>query len=377
MSNNAMSNRLNINNRNLNLKSGNNNILFAILISIVIIIIMSMFFSKTVRVYRVTNNMNLYIRFQNMNSMKLGEIKDYKLADFYVASSFNSALVGFQLFDYVSADMVKKIMQTGCRFLDFQIFPEKYSQDSQPIVSSGYKVGEWKLTLNLETIESVFKTIADNAFTVFDGADGTPNYLDPIFINLDLKTNYNYLVNNRLQKLFLKYFRPYLLDPGYNYQAKEIGTVPLKDLMGKVIIFAGDGFQGSTLEEIVNYSWNFPKLKRLTYNTIQTESNLKAMSSTTSTTSTSTMTMDQQLKKTSDLIQYDQLKKFNKTGLTMITPHKEGDILTSNKNPLLPWSLGCQFVMMNFQKVDSNMDIYINKFKKKAFVLKPKELRDS
>ena len=116
--NRTLSSRLNIN----SIKSGTNNILFAILLSIIIIFMMSMFFSKTVSVYRVTNNMNLYIRFQNMKSMKLSEIKDYKLSDFYVASSFNSALIGFQLFDYVAADMVKKIMQTGCRFLDFQIF---------------------------------------------------------------------------------------------------------------------------------------------------------------------------------------------------------------------------------------------------------------
>ncbi len=366
--NNVNSSRLSIIN---NSKSKNNSILFAIFMSIIIIIIVSMFLSKSVRVYRTTNNMNLYIRFQTMKSMKLSEIKDYKLADFYVASSYNTALPGLQLFDYVSSDIVKKIMQTGCRFLDFQIFSDKYSQDSDPVVSSGYKVGEWKLTLNVEKLEAIFKTIADNAFRVYDGYEGTPNNQDPIFINLDLKTNHNYLVNNRIQKLLLKYFRPYLLDPGYNYQVKEIGTVPLKDLMGKIIIFASEGFQGSTLEEIVNYSWTFAKLKRIHHSKIETDSNLKNMKQ-----NTSNMSIDQQLKNTSNTIEYDKLKKFNKTGLTMIYPHNEGDLLTKNYDPLLPWSLGCQFVMMNFQTVDSYMDIYINKFKNKAFVLKPKELRN-
>ena len=366
--NNVNSSRLNIIH---NSKSKNNGILLAIFISIIIIIVVSMFLSKSVRVYRTTNNMNLYVKFQTMKSMKLSEIKDYKLSDFYVASSYNSALSGFQLFDYVSKDIVKKVMQTGCRFLDFQIFSDKYSQDSDPVVSSGYKVGEWKLTLNVETLEAVFKTIADNAFRVYDGYEGTPNNQDPIFINLDLKTNNNYMVNNRIQKLLIKYFRPYLLDPGYNYQVKEIGTVPLKDLMGKIVIFAGEGFQGSTLEELVNYSWTFAKLKRIHHSVIETESNLKSMEK-----NTSNMSMDQQLKNTANLIEYDKLKKFNKTGLTMIYPHKEGDFLTKNYDPLLAWSLGCQFVMMNFQKVDSNMDIYINKFKNKAFLLKPKELRN-
>jgi hypothetical protein len=63
------------------------------------------------------------------------------------------------------------------------------------------------------------------------------------------------------------------------------------------------------------------------------------------------------------------------SGLTIVVPQKEGDFLTTNFNATNAWELGCQFVCMNFQKIDKNMDIYVNKFKNKAFVLKPKSLR--
>ena len=49
--------------------------------------------------------------------MKIAAIKDYRLADFYVCSSYNSAVSGYQLMDYLSTDMVKKVMQCGCRYL--------------------------------------------------------------------------------------------------------------------------------------------------------------------------------------------------------------------------------------------------------------------
>ena len=77
-----------------------------------------------------------------------------------------------------------------------------------------------------------------------------------------------------------------------------------------------------------------------------------------------------------NLVEFNQISKFNLTGLSIIYPHKEGNILTSNYDPTNAWNLGCQFVSMNFQKMDISMDKYINKFKNKAFILKPQSLRN-
>jgi len=231
------------------------------------------------------------------------------------------------------------------------------------------------MTLNTLYLEDVFKTIRDNAFRVFDGTDGSPNYLDPLFISLDLKTNYNYYVTNKIQKLLSTYLIDYLLDPSFNYQAKNIGTTPLKDLMGKLVIFSSDGFQGSTLEELINYSWAFPDLKRFHYSEIDYQIKSESGIITNTGINLSYLQLSEKVNQTKEVIEGSQIKDFNKKGLTIVYPHKEGDILTANYDPTNSWNLGCQFVSMNFQSIDTNMDKYINKFRKQAFVLKPKSLR--
>jgi hypothetical protein len=375
MSINITSRKLNIvSNINSNNENNYNTLLLAIFLCATLLVILLMFFSQKYRVYRTLKNMDIYIKFQNIQSMKPNLIKDYKLCDFYVSSSYNSALSGTQLIDYVSTDMVKKVLQTGVRYLEFQVFGDKYGMNAEPIVSSGFRKGEWKMTLNTLYLEDVFKTIRDHAFRVFDGTDGSPNYLDPLFISLDLKNNFNYFVTNKIQKLFSKYLIEYLLDPSYNYQAKNIGLEPLKNLMGKIVIFASDGFQGSTLEEIVNYSWAYPDLKRFHYSEIDNQ--LATVNKAVSDQGVGLLSLQNQVQNTKDTIEYSQIKDFNKKGLTIVVPHKEGDILTYNYDPTNAWNLGCQFVTMNFQSIDTYMDKYINKFRKQAFVLKPKTLRN-
>jgi hypothetical protein len=120
----------------------------------------------------------------------------------------------------------------------------------------------------------------------------------------------------------------------------------MSQLIGKVVLFASDGFQGSGLEEIVNYSWdntnNNPKhaMQRLHYSNI-----------------------------TASGFNKKELIDFNRTGFTIIVPHKEGDFWNTNYNPTLAFELGCQFVAMEFQYIDANMDFYITKFKEKSFIL--------
>ena len=365
----------NKNNSNVFDYSQYNTFFLTILFALIVLMLVLMYFSQNFRVNRTLNNMDIYIKFQNIQSLKASDLKEYKLSDFYVSSSYNSSLSGTQYIDYATTDMVKKLLQTGVRFLEFQVFGNMYGPDAEPVISSGYAKGEWKLTLNTLYLEDVIKTIRDNAFRIYDGTDGSPNHLDPLIISLDLKTNYNYFVTNKIQKLFSKYLMDYLLDPTYNYQAKNVGTVPLKELMGKLILFSSDGFQGSTLEELVNYSWILPKLKRIYYYELENQSiqqgangetNLTNISQQNSTTIDSTKLM----------VESSQLKKFNSEALSIVYPHKEGDILTYNFDPEKSWNLGCQFVAMNFQTMDTNMDKYINKFRNKAFILKPQSLRN-
>jgi hypothetical protein len=63
-----------------------------------------------------------------------------------------------------------------------------------------------------------------------------------------------------------------------------------------------------------------------------------------------------------------RLKNHNKTGLTIVVPHVEGDYLTRNYDPTPAWDLGCQFVAMNYQEIDEHMDTYITHFETKGII---------
>ena len=69
------------------------------------------------------------------------------------------------------------------------------------------------------------------------------------------------------------------------------------------------------------------------------------------------------------------LKEFNKKNMTLTMP----DLSATNKNvpAALHQQYGCQFVCMNYPKLDSNMEYYNNFFSENgtAFVLKPSPLR--
>ena len=66
----------------------------------------------------------------------------------------------------------------------------------------------------------------------------------------------------------------------------------------------------------------------------------------------------------------NKLRKFNQKGLTIVVPHLEGDFFNENYDTTKAFDLGCQFIAMEFQNIDSNMDSYITRFKTNSLVLK-------
>ena len=93
----------NINNINSGPSQENNynTFLLAFVLCAILLGIILIYFSQQFRVSRAIKNMDIYIKFQNIQSMKPSLLKDYKLCDFYVSSSYNSGLSGTQLIDYV------------------------------------------------------------------------------------------------------------------------------------------------------------------------------------------------------------------------------------------------------------------------------------
>jgi len=331
----------------------NNYMLLLGVTSALIICIIIYFLSETFRVGRICSAMLAYQGFQRITSIDYIKLGDLRLGDMYVSSAYNAAHSGYQMYDYTSKKIVLSLLQSGVRYFEFNVFNSTFGNTAYPVVSMGYKTGEWKMMITDTPLESIFEIIVNNAFKVNDGIEGAFNPDDPVFIGLNLNTNSNLSCLNLIGFLITKYFRDRLLPNDYSFQNSDsIADIKLAELMGKVIFFASDGFQGSGLEEIINYSWDNidnnsnHKMQRIHYSTL-IEPGFNEL----------------------------QLIEFNKTGLTIVVPHKEGDFYNTNYEPTKAFELGCQFVAMEFQYIDSNMNMYITKFKNKALILKDASLQ--
>ena len=269
----------------------------------------------------------------------------YRLCDFYVSCSYKSYLIGWQTKDYVSDEGIIKLIKGGCRFIDLDIFDNGLQcKESEmfPIVTNGKQEGQYNYMFNYVTFDKCCDSIAKCAFS----ANCVGNFNDPLFLNLRLNTTNKTTINN-VAKIFYNYFRYRMLSKRYSYQRNNIGRAPISELFGKIILLCDKNYQGTKLDELVNYSPNLPFLR--SYGAKEFE--------------TGTPSFDT-----------DNVVTFNRRNLTLIYP-EGNDRVPSNYNPQIPWYYGCQFVCMHWQIVDDNMATYITKFKNHSFILKPCKLR--
>ena len=92
---------------------------------------------------------------------------------------------------------------------------------------------------------------------------------------------------------------------------KNIATMPIDALKGKVLIVSGGNARGTELEELVNLSWDESSLRRLTY---------------------------QQALHPRD---EEELMRFNRDNITLVAP--DAELRTVTANPEKPKHLGCQW----------------------------------
>jgi len=275
------------------------------------------------------------------------EIRNKKLCDFYVACAYKPYLNKKQLFDYCSIDIFEKVLKSGVRCVYLDIFNSNMSADADPIVSSGYKEGEWKLTFNTIHFEEICRSINKIGFV----QGYVNNSKDPFIICLNLKTNGNFKCLNKMKDILYKVFKKRLLDNNYTYSSVHVMTRKIKEFMGKVLIFCSDGYQNSDLEELVNYSWDNIGLKNIVHESIDN-----------SNEGTNAVILDQ-----------NEIKNYNKNNITLVTP-VENTYYSYNFDPSICWEAGCQFVFLNYQIVDKNMETYMTKFRRYSFILKPRNM---
>ena len=285
-------------------------------------------------------------------SSKLNKERDLKLCDFYIASAFRPYMGNHQFFNYIDLSITEKIITNGVRSIYVDIFNDNMGIEANPVISTGLKEGQWKLSLNTVPFEDLCKLISTTCFN----AGYVNNFEDPFILMLNLNVNGNLTCLNKIRNNIYTHLRRYLLSNKYTYGKVNIGQVPIKYLKKKLIIFSSDGYQNSELDEFINYSWDKEALKKISYETLDPN-----------VINPSVIKLDSHT-----------LKNYNKNNLTIVTPNEDfslSGIFTKNYEPSYFWESGCQIVCLNYQLIQDHLDKYLTKFKTDSFIPKPNQLR--
>lgn len=324
-----------------------NYIITAIILFIVIFIAYKC--SHSYRISKLIYDMNKMSNFLNIKSdLNKEEIRELNLGDFYISSAYRPYIGINQMFEYCDLSLTEKIIKSGTRCMYLDIFNSNMGYNAEPVLSTGYHNGQWKMTINTILFDDFCKMLAYMCFS----AGYVNNYNDPFILLLNLNTGGNIECLNKIKRIIYKRFKKYLLDNRYTFSRKNIIKTPIKNLMKKMIIITSDGFQNSELEELINYNWGKEELKSITFESLDKS------------------VLDPTVIK---LDPYD-LKNYNKSNMTIVTPNHH-TVFTYNYDPSIYWNAGCQFVCMNYQKIDEHFDTYISKFKNDSFIAKPLKQR--
>jgi hypothetical protein len=362
-------------------------VLYILAILLILLIYMLYYYNFSSRVYAQTAVIDYPSKINLVKMDTCDKIYDpmqqYILSDYYVASSANSLCIGNQKYDYISTEMLIKVLNSGARYIEIPICQSDVSQGSPPVIATGELKGQWITSINTITPSEVFSIIRSVAFSNI-------NY--PLFINLRLHT-VDKTTLNQLAKVIKETLKGVLINPA-QYQTVPITMERVCILLGKVIIFSADEYQQSDLISIICPSNGY--INRLHFNSVSSfnipanDPNYPKILSKTQQTK-ATQYFDAKYPDLSSVLGkadflgelnadpnvLDVLTNFNKIGVSVVYPHLETDTFSANYNPSLAWEYGCTFVAMNYQIYDEHMSLYIDTFKTSSFVLKPAGFRFS
>jgi len=266
----------------------------------------------------------------------------HNLRDYYIKTAYNSCSAGNYKNDFVNICALKECIKQGARCLDFQIF----SLNNEPVIAvSTLNDFTIKETYNSIPFSDAMEIIQDYAFS----GSTCPNSGDPLIIHLRIMSKNNVIYDKMANTLYNR-LESRLLGKKYSYEnnGKNLGVIPLKELMGKIILIVDKTnalFENTTLDEYVNIASNSVFMRCLRYHDVK-------------------YTPDMQ-----------ELIEFNKKQMSICLPDPSID--TNNPSASLSMKYGCQMVGMSFQNFDTNMEFYDELFDNagSAFILKPENLR--
>lgn len=226
--------------------------------------------------------------------------------------------------------------------MDFEI----YSINDNPVIAtSSVDNVNTKETFNYVDLSDALKIVRNKAFS----GGSCPNPNDPLILHFRIQSNNKKMYDNMADTIY-NTIESRLLDKiyGNEYYGHNLGAVPIKEFVGKIIISIDKSnplFESTKLKEYVNIASNSVFLRASRYYDV---------------------------KYTPDS---GELIEFNKKYMTLCIPDLSA--YDTNISAALAFKYGCQWVGMSFQNFDSNMEYYHLFFDEagSAFVLKPESLR--
>jgi len=140
--------------------------------------------SKSYKISKILYDMKSVDNYVIVSS-KLNKQKDLKLCDFYIASAFRPYMGNHQFFNYIDLSITEKIISNGVRSIYVDIFNDNMGIDANPVISTGLKEGQWKLSLNNVSFEELCKLLSTTCFN----AGYVNNFEDPFILMLNLNIN--------------------------------------------------------------------------------------------------------------------------------------------------------------------------------------------
>ena len=320
------------------------NLIIIVVIIFFIVVYFVIFFRRVPRFLSRMNKNYTACKITSLryNTKVMANTANYKLKDFYIASSYKSYLPCTNYMDYASIDSLQRILFFGCRHIDIDIMNSGFDCTNL-VVCAGRERGNWHYTTSIP-LEKTLEFISLYAF-----GKEVPNGDDPLFLSLNFNTWHNKEAFDECATLIKKFFIRKLLPIEYGYKGRQskvnICDIPIKNILDKVVIICNDDVIDTDMDELVNMgSSDYGNIRTVTHKEILDCKDIK------------------------------EFREFNKTYMTKVVPSFEGR-MKRNFNHLLPYYLGCQFICMNYTEPDQWMRLYVNTFSEYSFVLKPYKLR--
>jgi hypothetical protein len=315
------------------------------------------------------------------------------LAEFFVMTSGRTCVVGPQYDGYMSTHMIAIALTGGARCLNFDVSANGYGVDPTPIVTNARDRDNTNLQRNFVLLEDCFKTVMRYWYGASSVVGNVPKR-DPIFIHLNLRRSMTTKCMDAVAKLINYYFNQYmgekLLGEEYHHGNLNIGEIPICMLFNKVIIIVNSPYRtpSTLLDPMINAyagtlggaSKTDGTIKNHDWSTVKNSSNARddyvkynrKHLTYVETSHHPYMPISNTLKPGEGGVSSDSRAKYTtRDGMTDFILNKQ----TINNNPIVPLQYGCQFVAMNFQNLDSDMNLYMGFFKNSSLLLKPKVLR--